>query len=173
MEFRTLEAHEIEVRIQQVTEKGAIALIYKDARVDQAILDKTVGAFGWQRRHYELKGNIYCSVGIRDDKTGEWVWKDDAGAESNTEAVKGEASDSFKRACFNWGIGRELYSSPFIWLPADKINITKNAKGKLVTYDKFYVAKVNYNDNREINGLAIKNSKNESLVFVYDNTKGK
>lgn len=176
MNFRTLRAEEIEVRVQSVTEKGAIALIYKDARVDQNILDETVTPFGWQRKHYELKGNIYCSVGLlnnREDERSDWVWKDDAGAESNTEAVKGEASDSFKRACFNWGIGRELYSSPFIWLPANKISITKNAKGKLVTYDKFKVAKINYNDNREIDGLAISNAKTDDIVFIYNNVRSK
>lgn len=114
--FRTLRADELEVRIGQVSKAGApkqwcTLLLYKDARADMNILDETVGPFNWQRKHYTLKNVIYCSVGIKG-ADGNYVWKDDAGTESNTEAQKGESSDSFKRACVNWGIGRELYTSP-------------------------------------------------------------
>ena len=170
MNFRTLKAEEIEVRVQQVTEKGAILLLYKDARCDMRILDETVTPFGWQREHKEIKGNIYCGVGISGKIVGEheeWVWKWDAGAESNTEAVKGEASDSFKRACFNWGIGRELYTSPFIFVGIDRITTYKNKQGKLATYDKFEVEAIEYNGNREITALAIKNAKTQTRVFGW------
>ena len=175
MNFRLINENEIEVLVQQVTQKGAIALIYKDARVDQNILDETVEPYGWQRKHYELKGNIYCSVGIQNND-GEWVWKDDAGSESNTEAVKGEASDSFKRACFNWGIGRELYTSPFIWIAAEKMEIheagrTSQGKPKYATYDKFKVARIKYNDKREITGLAIANAKTGKVVYIHNETE--
>ena len=97
MEFRLLKADEIDVRVAQVKEFGCSLLLYKDARVDMNILDTTpgIGPGNWQRRHYECKGNLFCSVGIKID--GEWVWKDDAGAESQAEKEKGEASDSFKR----------------------------------------------------------------------------
>ena len=140
--FRDLRADEIECRVQSVKEKGLVLLLYKDARVDMNILDETVGSSNWQREHYECKGNLFCRVGIRCDlvkymeangDTGiapEWVWKSDCGTESNTEAQKGEASDSFKRACFNWGIGRELYTAPFTWVPADKCNIAENKNGR-------------------------------------------
>jgi hypothetical protein len=88
-------------------------LIYKDARADMNILDDVVGASNWQRKHYEVKGNLFCSVGIYDQEKSIWVWKDDAGAPSTFEKEKGESSDSFKRACTNWGIGRELYSDAY------------------------------------------------------------
>jgi len=169
MKFRTLNADEIEVRVQQVTEKGAILLLYKDARCDMRVLDETVTPFGWQRKHYELKGNIYASVGIFKDGNGggTWVWKDDAGAESNTEAVKGEASDSFKRACFNWGIGRELYTSPFIWVDVKNITTYKNPKtGKLGTYDKFEIEAIEYDDG-VIKALAIQNKKTKTRVYGW------
>lgn len=117
LKFRPLRADEVQARVNTVSAKGHTLLLYKDARCDQDILDETVGPMNWQRRHYEVKGNMYCSVGIRDSDTGEWTWKDDCGTESNTEAQKGEASDSFKRACVNWGIGRELYTKLFIWIP--------------------------------------------------------
>ena len=134
--FRLLKADEIEVRVAQVTEKGCSLLLYKDARCDMNILDETVGAMNWQNKFYEQKGILFCSLGINTNyKNPElpdrWVWKDDAGTESNAEAEKGNASDARKRAGFAFGIGRELYSAPFIWLPAEKVNIT-NEKGKWV-----------------------------------------
>ena len=176
MEFRTLKAEEIEVRVQQVTEKGAIALIYKDARADMNLLDES--KVKWKREHQLINNRLFCTVSIWDEEIKEWVSRQDVGVESNTEAAKGEASDSFKRACFNWGIGRELYSSPLIWIPANKMEVreagkTPQGKTRYTTFDKFKVAKISYNTNREINGLAISNAKTNAVVFVYDNTKEK
>lgn len=130
-EIRPLTANEIEVRVGTLKKDGSGAsyLLYKDSRCDMKILDEVFGAFNWQREHKELKGVIYCGVSIRSEQ-GEWVTKWDAGAESNVEKEKGEASDSFKRACTNWGIGRELYTSPFIWVNfAD--DSERNAKGNI------------------------------------------
>ena len=164
--FRTLRADEIECRVNQINEKGLSLLLYKDARCDMNILDETVGSTNWQREHKELKGNIYAGVSIYDETKKQWVIKWDAGKESNTESEKGEASDSFKRACVNWGIGRELYTAPFIYIPADKCKITKNQKGKHITYDKFRVEAIKYNDKREIIALSIKNQNNIRVFLV-------
>lgn len=101
LEFRTLKATEIDVRVQSVTEKGAILLLYKDARADMNILDETVGAMDWKREH--TRDNANCIVSIWDEDKKQWISKEDTGTESNTEKEKGQASDSFKRACFNWG----------------------------------------------------------------------
>lgn len=147
--FRTLFPSEIETRAARCTEKGAQLLLYKDARCDMAILDETVGAKNWQRRHDEHNGNLFCSVGINCG--GTWIWKEDAGAESNTEAEKGHASDSFKRACVNWGIGRELYTAPFIWIPG----VTTQKNGKWVCNGKFYVSGIEYDEGRRIVALTI------------------
>ena len=157
MKFRDLTADDIEVRVQSVKQNGIVLLLYKNARVDMAILDDEVGPECWQREHYECKGNLFCRVGIdinyrHAELDPEWVWKSDCGVESNTEAQKGEASDSFKRACFNWGIGRELYTSPFIWIPSTKCNI---ANGKC--YDRFVVEKIAI-ENKRIVGLSILNT---------------
>lgn len=179
MNFRDLRADDIECRVQSVKQNGLVLLLYKDARCDMRILDETVGAENWQREHYECKGNLFCRVGIRCDQvkyrdangdTGiapDWVWKSDCGTESNTEAEKGEASDSFKRACFNWGIGRELYTSPFIWIPADKCNINN---GKC--FDKFFVEKIRIEDKR-ITGLAIYNETKKGRAFIWAEEKEK
>lgn len=157
MEFRDLTDDDIEVRVQSVKQKGLILLLYKNARVDMNILDETVGAENWQREHYECKGNLFCRVGINVnfgdiEKPERWVFKSDCGVESNTEAQKGEASDSFKRACFNWGIGRELYTSPLIWISDGKCNI-KDGK----CYDRFEVEKIAI-ENKKIVGLSIINN---------------
>lgn len=124
LEFRALTANDVELRVGKITDKGANYLLYKNARVDMSILDEVCGTFGWQREHREMKGVMYCGVSIKSPD-GEWITKWDAGAESYTEKEKGEASDSFKRACFNWGIGRELYTAPFIW-----ITLTDDEKAK-------------------------------------------
>lgn len=166
--FRDLKADEIECRVQSVKENGLVLLLYKDARVDMNILDETVGSSNWQREHYECKGNLFCRVGIgisRKDGACEWVWKSDCGTESNTEAQKGEASDSFKRACFNWGIGRELYTAPSTWIPADKCNI-KNGK----CYDKFVVEKILI-ENKQITAVAIYNETKKCRAFVWQKDK--
>lgn len=117
MKFRPLKPDEIDVRVGGIYEKGMTLLLYKNARVDMQILDETVGEMNWMRDHKEVKGNLYCGIGIWDEQKNQWVWKWDCGTESFTEKEKGEASDSFKRAGFNVGIGRELYTVPFIWLP--------------------------------------------------------
>lgn len=162
MKFRNLRADEIDCRVNQINERGLTLLLYKDARCDMNILDETVGSMNWQRQH--TRDNANCVVSIYDQEKGQWIDKEDTGTESNTEKEKGLASDSFKRACVNWGIGRELYTAPFIYIPANKCTITPKGN-KYTTYDKFYVEKIKY-ENDEIVGLAIKNQKHER-VFVY------
>ena len=112
---RPLDISDIDFRVQSINNGGyATILAYKDARVDMARLDDSVGSLNWQRKHEVIGGNLYCHVGIYNSEIKEWVWKTDVGTESMTEATKGQSSDSFKRACFNWGVGRELYSYPVI-----------------------------------------------------------
>lgn len=158
--FRKLKASEIDVRVQQCTVKGAILLLYKDARVDQVILDETVGAMNWERKH--SRDNMNCTVSIWCKEKLMWVSKEDTGTESNTEKEKGLASDSFKRACFNWGIGRELYSSPFIWVKADQIEIEQGNNNKYQTRTKFSISEIHYTDN-EISGLVISTDKGKEV----------
>ena len=115
-QIRTLLADEIECRVGTINEKGCTLLLYKDARVDMRLLDEFFGPTNWKRSHELINGNLFCTVSIWDNEKKEWVSKQDVGTESNTEKEKGQASDAFKRACFNWGIGRELYSAPFIYM---------------------------------------------------------
>lgn len=164
MEFRNLEADEIEVRVSEAREAGVTLLLYKNARCDMAILDEVAGPMGWQREHYECKGNLFCRVGLRDGD--QWVWKADAGSPSNFEAQKGEASDSFKRACTNWGIGRELYTAPRIWVPAGAARVRKNGKGKDVCYDRFAVAKAVIEEH-VIQCIAIRNLDTGKVAFTW------
>ena len=140
MKFRELKANEIECRVNQINEKGLTLLLYKDARCDMNILDETVGSMNWKRTH--TRDNANCIVSIWDSEKNQWIDKEDTGVESNTEKEKGLASDSFKRACVNWGIGRELYTAPFIYVPVDKANIKLNNKGKYVSLDKYKVSTI-------------------------------
>lgn len=171
MSFRPLKAEEIEVRIGTCNEKGVSLLLYKDARVDRAILDETVGNAFWQCRFYECKGNLFCSVGINhlyNNGTREWIWKDDCGAPSNMEKEKGEASDAFKRACFKWGIGVELYTAPFIWVNAQSCNIKQGRNGKPQCYDRFSVEKIETEDGK-IKSISVRNRNTGKRVFLYVN----
>lgn len=168
--FRDLRADEIECRVQSVKEKGLVLLLYKDARVDMNILDEAVGSSNWQNKFYENKGILFCSLGIntnfdKPDLPDRWVWKDDAGVESNSDAEKGNASDARKRAGFAWGIGRELYTAPFTWIPAEKCNINS---GKC--YDKFVVEKIII-ENKQIVALAIWNTTKNCRAFVWQKDK--
>jgi hypothetical protein len=156
MKFRKLKPSEIETRPQNVKENGAMLLLYKDARADMKILDETVGETNWKREHRVVNGNLFCTVSIYDDEKEQWVSKEDVGVESNTEKEKGQASDSFKRACVNWGIGRELYTSPFIWVNLKSGETYKSGKSvRLQSKVNFEVSKIDYNDDGEISDLEI------------------
>lgn len=163
--FRDLRAGEIEVRVSQVKANGLALLLYKDSRVDQRILDETVGAERWQKRFYTCKDTLFCSVGIAFPDSA-WVWKDDAGEPSNTSAQKGEASDAFKRACFNWGIGRELYTAPFIWVGAEHASIRQNGQ-RFQCFDRFSVQRIQI-EHKQITGVRIVNeSKGGEVAFSW------
>ena len=167
LKFRKLRADEIDCRVNTINEKGLTLLLYKDARCDMNILDETIGCMNWKREH--TRNNANCIVSIYNEDIKEWISKEDTGTESFTEKEKGLASDSFKRACFNWGIGRELYTAPFIWVSKD--NCTISQKGdKYTTYDTFRVKDISYNDIGEINGLTIVNTKTNKVVYTLGNS---
>lgn len=173
--FRLLRADEIECRVSTINEKGLTLLLYKDARCDMNILDETVGPMDWTREHTLIDGQLFCRVGIREREenyVGAFVWKEDVGTESYTEKEKGRASDSFKRACFNWGIGRELYTAPFIWIPASEYNGKQDPKtNRFSTYDRFKVVQIGY-DGRKIDSLAIINERTGRTVYELTPTSG-
>ena len=148
LEFRTLHADEIECRVGTVTNAGCSLLMYKDARVDMRLLDEVVGAMNWKREHELINNNLFCTVSIKDQSSGEWVSKQDVGVESQTEKEKGQASDAFKRACFNWGIGRELYTCPFVWVNLGTDEWKNTTTGKKVPAIKFYVKTIEYKDGK-------------------------
>lgn len=173
--FRLLRAEEIEVKIKQATEKGAVALVYKTSRVDMDILDETVGAENWADDYKEIHGNLYCGIGIRSSANAPFVWKWDCGIESREDAgneKKGEASDAFKRAGVKWGIGRELYTAPFIFLdvPTQKEGNKYRLSEPFVKYD---VAEVEYDKSRRITALLIVDGKGKTVFSYPRNFSGK
>ena len=177
LSFRDLTKDEIDCRVQSSGDMKdgtlwARLLLYKDARVDMALLDETVGCQNWQRKHEEMKGNIYCSVGINvnyidPNKEPQWVWKQDCGTESNTEKEKGEASDSFKRACVLWGSGRELYTK----IPITVFGLPKNYKGQV---DGTFEVEAIRIENKEITGLSILfiKGRQKQRCFAWNKEKG-
>lgn len=175
--FRNLTADEIEVKVKQVKTNGLVCLLYKTARTDMDLLDETVGPDKWVNDYREIKGNLYAGIGIRQSD-GTVIWKWDCGIESREDGEgnekKGEASDAFKRAGFRWGIGRSLYTSPFIWIPAEKAEIrTSEHNGRTVSkcYDRFSVEKIAYDENNRISGLAIRNDAKGIRAFVWQAQK--
>ena len=170
--IRLLRADEIECRAASVSEKGVSLLLYKDARVDQRILDETFGLFGWRRSHQCIGGNLYCTVEVYNKETGEWIAKQDVGTNGEQQKEKSQASDSFKRACFNWGIGRELYSAPFIWIPASKTVILKEGN-KYRCNEHFHVSSIAYSAGREITGLVIVDGNNQTVYEMNQESAGK
>ena len=180
MQFRTLKANEIDVRVAQIDKNWCTLLLYKDARVDMNILDETVGSMNWQKKY--LRDNANCIVSIWDSEKNQWIEKEDTGTESFTEAEKGLASDSFKRACFNWGIGRELYTAPsiFIFPRKDMVKQKEDEEpkeffegknGKYQTKTRFYVDYIDYDSNRNIQNLIIRDHKGNSRFEQLTNDK--
>lgn len=169
LNFRDLRADEIDVRVAICREKGCSLLLYKDARCDMNILDETVGPLNWQRQH--TRDNANCIVSIWDESKNMWISKEDTGTESMTEKEKGQASDSFKRACFNWGIGRELYTAPFIWVAPPFVDIFPKNNG-FTTLDKFRVEKIKI-ENKKIVALSIINVAQNKRVFVWQKKEDK
>lgn len=178
---RNLRADEIDVRVQSIKTdksgacKGAILLLYKNARVDMDILDETFGKLNWQRTHEFKDGKLYCTVSVWDAEKGQWISREDVGTESNTEAEKGQASDSFKRANVNFGIGRELYTAPFIYIKAEDFNYydtgrKSNNQPVYASNDTFSVAEIAI-ENKTIIGLSIRNDKTKAIVFTYGTIK--
>lgn len=162
-EFRKLKGSELQCKCTDTKYKGsATILIYKDARVDMKVLDETCGKFGWQKDYKEIDGKVYCGVGILNKDTNEYIWKWDTGTEGNFEAEKSEASDAFKRACFNWGLGRELYDTPKIKIKCpdsyyynDKLNMS------------FTVKSIEWNDNQLVDLVIV--DKFNNVVYDYKN----
>lgn len=160
MEIPLLKANEIECRVQSVKEKGCVLLVYKDARVDMKILDEVFGVDGWQRTHTVVNNSLFCTVKIWSENRNCWIEKQDVGTESFTEKEKGQSSDSFKRACVNIGIGRELYSAPFIYIPLNQDEV-KSREGKhyLNFGVEFTVKSIEYDKDRNISKIEIVDKK--------------
>ena len=164
LKFRLLKAEEIDARISICNQFGVGLLLYKDARCYQNILDETVTPMNWQRHH--SRDNANCTVSIWDDAKQQWIEKEDTGTESFTEKEKGLASDSFKRACFNWGIGRELYTAPNMFVLAKDLKThVKDDKGKWTCKDSFKVVDIQYVDDKIVHVKVLNLKTNNTIEF--------
>lgn len=166
MEVRRLQAKEISCRVQQINENGLSLLLYITSRAAMNLLDDTYGPLMWKRESKEVNGEERCIVSVYNSEIKEWISRDDVGTASYTEKEKGRASDAFKRACVNFGIGRELYSAPYIWITNAQAAIKrKKDGGPFYTYDKFSVKSISYNGKGEIDSLEILNLSTNEVVY--------
>lgn len=161
--IRKLYASEIECRVAQCGKKKdgtayCSILLYKDARVDMRILDEVYGPMNWQREHNLIGDRLYCTIKIYDPEKKEWIAKQDVGTESFTEKEKGQASDSFKRAGFNVGIGRELYTAPKIFVNLDA-GEWDDKSGKVVPKITLDVKEIHYDGEGNICSLVLVDGK--------------
>ena len=173
LQFRLLTADEIECRIASVGQWGVQLLLYKDARADMALMDECVGAENWQRKHEVINGSLFCSVGVRvvrEDGSAEWIWRQDVGTESNTEREKGQSSDSFKRACTCFGAGRELYTSPVMFVKPKNLKTLEEKNGKWTCRDRFEVTDIQY-AGRKIKSVQIVNASTGALLDFGEYTE--
>lgn len=159
-EIRLLSKEDIEVRVAQTlagnNKVRVNLLLYKNARVDMKIMDELFTPMGWKRTHKLIGDRLYCCVEVYNPETKEWICKEDVGVESNTEAEKGQASDSFKRACVNWGIGRELYTAPKISIELNENEYTKDQNSRIKVWAYFSVKSIGYDSKtRTITSLEI------------------
>lgn len=168
---RLLKPKEISCRVQTISENGLSLLLYVTSRAGQNLLDEKYGALGWQDSYKVIDGDLYCTISAWDVDKRQWVSKEDVGTASYTAKEKGRASDAFKRACVKHGIARELYSAPFIWIPASQCNIKVGKDGKCTTKDKFFVNDITYNAAGEIDSLEVINQTMDIVFKQYPSGK--
>lgn len=153
-EIPLLTAGDVELRVAQLQQTNygvyATLLVYKNARTDFAMLNKVFGPLGWQRKHSVIEGNLYCTVSVWDEEHQRWIERMDVGVPSNTESEKGAASDSFKRACFNYSLGTELYDAPTIRFKLFDNEVSMGTNGKPKTYAKFKVGTMVYDRDKRL-----------------------
>ena len=166
-----LQASEISCRVQQISEKGLSLLLYVTSRDGQKRLDEKFGELGWQDRYEVIDGDLYCIISVWDSEKKMWISKEDVGTASYTAKEKGRASDAFKRACVKHGIGRELYTAPYIWIPSNYCNIKTDSNGKTSTRDKFFVNRISYTSDRKIDELEIVNQNMDVVFKQYPSQK--
>ena len=166
-----LQANEISCRVQQISEKGLSLLLYVTSRDGQKRLDEKFGELGWQDRYEVIDGDLYCIISVWDSEKKMWISKEDVGTASYTAKEKGRASDAFKRACVKHGIGRELYTAPYIWIPSNYCNIKTDSNGKTSTRVKFFVNRISYTSDRKIDELEIVNQNMDVVFKQYPSQK--
>lgn len=171
IENHFLKPEEISCRVQTLREDGLSLLLYITSRAGQEKLDKKFGLGLWSDSYEMVGDNLFCTITVWNKEIGQWVSRSDVGTASYTAKEKGRASDAFKRACVKWGIARELYSAPFIWIPAKNCNIVVKQDNKLAVKDNFKVNFIDYTQAGKINEIEIVNQNGDIVFKEYPDEK--
>ena len=173
IKIRALRADEIECKVAQVIDGKVQLLLYKDARCDYRILDETFGTLGWSDCYSRIGDVLFCSIMVYDEDTGMWIQKQNCGVESAFgDKEKGEASDACKRACFNLGIGRELYTKIPIWINTETVPAGTKGDKKFYKlknpFQSWYVSYIETDNEKEkIMYIEISDNKTKQVVFKW------
>ncbi len=159
--------HQWRVQSFSKTRAQATVMAYIDARDCIDVLNEHA-VYGWHREHIEVDKKVYCKVGIvMPDNTIQW--RSDCGIESQADKEKGQSSDSFKRACVNFGIGRFLYDLPIQYVDANEIKGQSNYPYP-ITKDGQRIYNLTEHVNK-INNTAEVKPKNTTLPPLLPGTK--
>lgn len=115
---KPITAAEIEWRVQSAKNGKMTVVPYITNRCVMERFDEAFTPFGWQNTFQEWRGKgVKCGIGVLHE--GQWIWKFDGADESDIEATKGGFSDSMKRVAVQWGLGRDLYNYPRVFIVAE------------------------------------------------------
>lgn len=117
---------DLEWRLQNTIEDKmrGMAVPYVTNRAIQNRLDEVCGPENWYNdfKPWHTNGkkeSQLCGIAIYFEGRG-FITKWDGAEDSDIEPVKGGLSDSMKRAAYQWGIGRVLYSLDTVWVDIER-----------------------------------------------------
>ena len=117
---------DLEWRLQNTIEETmrGMAVPYVTNRAIQNRLDEVCGPENWYNEFKPWHSNgkkdaQLCGIAIYFEGKG-FITKWDGAEDSDIEPIKGGLSDSMKRAAYQWGIGRVLYSLDTVWVDIER-----------------------------------------------------
>lgn len=111
-----LQPSEMEWRVQQQTKTGKLIVVpYLTNRTVMERFDRQFGWSGWSNDIKEIDGGFLCTITVTMPD-GQMVSKTDGASRTDIEPVKGGISDAMKRCAVQFGLGRDLYNFPRVFI---------------------------------------------------------